>query len=666
MQGTKVILGTYNAMPDGASGKVFELTYQRSWRPFLSSLYKFQNINAVLYYSGVVFQWIEENHPEFLLLLEEMASRKQIELLGGGYFSPLFPMLQPSDKIGQIEMLTTYLRKTFGKRPSGGWLGEYAWDDSIPVVFRNSGLSYTFLPATLLAGAGLAESGQFLPLVTEDQRKLLYIFPAFDIDATFGEAMPFETALERLVETYPECRLYTMMIDGNSVPAMWEASGLESPDVVFEKTFAWFQKNCLETETVLAQTYAKTLKSGRLFYLSSCMAPRLEASLGTGARDGDPAQRAPVKQLLLHNSSSKHLYDKMYHIHSLMSLLRGDKARKKSAQEDLWKAQNGDAYWESAVGGIRRPEVRMNAFRALIEAEKATRVHGSFSPGIILDDIDCDGEKEIVYQAADMNCYLHLKGASVFELDSFKTKQNYCCTYSAGYGGDGSGPTAEGAEGLAGAGREANCFVDRLFAAGGFEEELLSLASQSYTLLDHERSPSKVVFSKEFTIKAGGALYPMTLRKAYLFQKYCVSVDAEIINRSHYPISFRQALELNLQPAADWAEVEFLIAGKDREKERLPCLVRMPPMGADALFVQSVQKKELLELRSDKTFSLAVEHAIDRLDTAPILRLQAGQLETSPSGPSGEALYQGTRLLFGWDIALAPDASACASLSLHF
>ncbi|MCE1197316.1 DUF1925 domain-containing protein, partial [bacterium] len=505
MQGTKVILGTYNTMPDGASGKVFELTYQRSWRPFLSSLYKFQNINAVLYYSGVVFQWIEENHPEFLLLLEEMAGRKQIELLGGGYFSPLFPMLQPSDKIGQIEMLTTYLRKTFGKRPSGGWLGEYAWDDAVPVVFRNSGLSYTFLPATLLAGAGLAESGQFLPLITEDQRKLLYIFPAFDIDATFGEAMPFETALERLMATYPECRLYTMMIDGNSVPAMWEASGLESPDVMFEKTFAWFQKNCLDIETSLAQSHAKTLKSGKLFYLCSCMAPRLEASLGMGSCPGDPPRRAPVKQLLLRNPSSKRLYDKMYHIHSLMSLLRGDKARKKSAQEDLWKAQNGDAYWESAIGGIRRPEVRMNAFRALIEAEKATRIHGSFSPGIILDDIDCDGEKEIVYQAADMNCYLHLKGASVFEIDSFKTKQNYCSTYAAEPGGSGGGAASA-------AGRGANCFVDRLFSAGGFGEELLDLGGQSYALLDHERSPNKVVFSKEFALKAGGALYPMAIR----------------------------------------------------------------------------------------------------------------------------------------------------------
>jgi alpha-amylase len=663
MQGTKVILGTYNAMPDGASGKVFELTYQRSWRPFLSSLYKFQNINAVLYYSGVVFQWIEENHPEFLLLLEEMAGRKQIELLGGGYFSPLFPMLQPSDKIGQIEMLTTYLRKTFGKRPSGGWLGEYAWDDAIPVVFRNSGLTYTFLPATLLAGAGLSEDGQFPPLITEDQRKLLYVFPTFDIDATFGQAMPFEMALERLMAIYPDCRLYSMMIDGNSIPAMWEASGLESPDVMFEKTFAWFQKNCLETETILAQSYSRTLKSGKLFYLCSCMAPRLEASLGTADQVTGTIQRAPVKQLLLRNGASKHLYDKMYHIHSLMSLLRGDKARKKSAQEDLWKAQNGDAYWESAVGGIRRPEVRMNAFRALIEAEKATRIHGSFSSGIILDDIDCDGEKEIVYQAADMNCYIHLKGASVFELDSFKTKQNYCCTYAPFRNGDGSGPAAEGA---ASAWRGANSFVDRIFSAGAFDEELISLGNQSYSLLDHERSPSKVIFSKDFAIKAGGALYPMSLRKAYLFQKYCVSVDIEISNRSQYPISLRHAIELNLQPAAEWSEIEFLIAGKNREKEKLPSLVRMPPVDAEALFIQSTQKKELLELRSDKTFSLRAEHSIDRLATPPILRLQAGQLETAPSGPAGETLYQGTKLLFGWDLDLSPDTSASIALSLHF
>ena len=44
MQGIKVIFGTYNTMPDGASDTLFELSYQRSWRPFLSSLYKFPSI----------------------------------------------------------------------------------------------------------------------------------------------------------------------------------------------------------------------------------------------------------------------------------------------------------------------------------------------------------------------------------------------------------------------------------------------------------------------------------------------------------------------------------------------------------------------------------------------------------------------------------------------
>ncbi|MCE1196818.1 hypothetical protein LWX53_10015, partial [bacterium] len=136
--------------------------------------------------------------------------------------------------------------------------------------------------------------------------------------------------------------------------------------------------------------------------------------------------------------------------------------------------------------------------------------------------------------------------------------------------------------------------------------------------------------------------------------------------RSQHPLLARYALELNLQPAADWSEIEFLVSGKGREKEKLPSLVRMPPVEASALFIQSAQKKELLELRSDKACFLGVEHAIDRLDTPPILLLQAGQLETASARAAGEALYQGTRLLFGWDIALAPDSSTCLSLSLHF
>lgn len=648
MQGTKVILGTYNTMPDGTSGKVFELTYQRSWRPFLSSLYKFQNISAVLYYSGVVLQWIEENHPEFILLLEEMADRKQIELLGGGYFSPLFPILQPSDKVGQIEMLTTYLRKTFGKRPSGGWLYEYSWDAGLPIIFRNSGLNYSFLPAKILSEAGFIESGQFTPLVTEDQRKLLYIFPVFDLDETFGTPLPFESALERLMLEHPEGRLYTMMVDGHSVPGMWEASGLESPDVMFEKSFAWFQKNCLFVETVSAQAYARTLKNAKLFYLSSCASKRL----GVGFENEIAESRrlcAPylAKQLILQNPSSKHLYDKMYHVHSLMTLLRGDKARKKSAQEDLWKAQNGDAYWESGVGGIRRPEVRINAYRSLIEAEKATRIHGSFSPGIILDDIDCDGDRETLYQAADMNCYIHEKGASVFEIDSFRNKQNYCCVYN-------DNPL-----------RSLNSFMDRIFGIGSFDEELINLGMQTYSTLEREKSPCKVVFSKEFALKSGSSLHPLAIKKAYFFQKYCISVDIELVNRSQHQIPLRYALEVNLQPAASWEDME-IFSSAGREKEQIPPLVKPPSFTAEAITFQMLQGKEAVEIRSDKPFQMRMEHVMDRLETPQIIRLHDGHLNSETSPGKGEAFYQGTHMLFGWDTEMTADSSATFSLSLHF
>jgi hypothetical protein len=47
---------------------------------------------------------------------------------------------------------------------------------------------------------------------------------------------------------------------------------------------------------------------------------------------------------------------------------------------------------------------------------------GEFQSGLIVDDIDCDGEKEFLYQAGDLNCYIHSRGASVFELDCFKNK----------------------------------------------------------------------------------------------------------------------------------------------------------------------------------------------------------------------------------------------------
>jgi hypothetical protein len=641
MQTTKIILGTYNTMPEGCSDKLFESTYQRSWRPFLSSLYKFQNVSAVLYYSGTVFQWIEEHHPEFILLLEEMAGRKQLEILGGGFFSPLFPLLQPSDKIGQIELLTTYLRKTFGRRPTGGWLYEYAWDPSLPFVFRNAGFGYSFLPQRTLAEAGLIPSGGFSPLITEDQRRALYLFPCFEPENADAPLPPFENIVEELRAGNPDEELFSLILDGQALPAMWEASGLESPDLLFEKSFAWFQKNCLYIETTTARDLAKNLRSAPQCYISSCVSAHMGQSAGQAFRaaQGGNGVACTVKEALIADGPAKRLYDKMCHVHNLTSLLRGDKARKKSAQEDLWKAQSGELYWKGGFGGLRRPEVRMGTYRSLIEAEKTTRMHGSFSPGILLDDIDCDGVREVLYQAADLNCYIHEKGGSVFEIDSFRNKQDLCAVYM---------PASE---------HGARSFVDAFCGYGGFGTDLISLGDLSYTVSEKDKGPQKICLARDFSLKMDEGLVAISLKKSFLFQKHSISSDVDLLNRSTREARFRFVAEMNFQVAEHLDEFSFFaMVGRDRielPQTSLPAAAASIPCSADGLAARTVQGKEILEIRSDKAFCFSINSIEERLEQPSSLEYRA------------ETLYQGTRIRIGWDIVLAPDTQTTCSLSLH-
>ena len=633
MQTTKIILGTYNTMPEGCSDMLFESTYQRSWRPFLSGLYKFQNVAAVLYYSGTVFQWIEEHHPEFILLLEEMVGRKQLEILGGGFFSPLFPLLQPADKIGQIEMLTTYLRKTFGRRPTGGWLYEYAWDPSLPFVFRNAGFGYSFLPQRRLEENGLAGDGVFAPRITEDQRKVLYIFPTYEAADPGLPLHPFETLVESLRAAHPEEELFSIMLDGQALPAMWEASGLESPDLLFEKSFAWFQKNCLHIETSTAREVAKGLRSASSFYLSSCGSTRLSPEVLVSASRSKNAT-CPARQNLITDVCVKRLYDKMCRVQNLTSLLRGDKARKKSAQEDLWRAQSGELYWKGNFGGLRRPEVRMGAYRSLIQAEMTTRLHGNFSPGILLDDIDCDGVKEILYQALDLNCYIHEKGGSVFEIDMFRNRQSLCAVHM------------DAARDIS------RSFVDAFYGYGGFDTNLANLGNLTYSMSEKDKGPQRISLLRDMALKLEEGLTALSIRKSFLFQKHSISVDIEMLNKSNHAAKFRFASEMNFQPAASLDGLSFgVIAGRDRID--LPRGATGMAEPVEGFSIRNTLGKEIMELRSDRAFWLRFDHVEERLGPA------------NPGERREESLYQGTRILAGWDLELEPDAQITCSLTLH-
>ena len=297
MQRSSVIIGAYNLLPEGTEEQSFEETYQVCWRPLLSVLYRFPDLAAVLHYSGTVLHWLESRHPEFIMLLEEMVLRKQVELLGGGFYAPILPLIPGPDRLGQIELLTTYIRRSFGKRPRGCWLPDYAWEPSLPSTLQSCGFDYTFLTERHFRMAGAEAEGLGSAVMTEDQGRSLLVFPAYDAMESFPHPMPIVEALSSLASRLGERPLYSLLFPGESARALWSASKLESPDVFFERSFAGLQREALRFETTTPSRFLKGARDFTRAYFPSCASALLmERSMPLESSDSGPRSRKSSAQ----------------------------------------------------------------------------------------------------------------------------------------------------------------------------------------------------------------------------------------------------------------------------------------------------------------------------------------------------------------------------------
>jgi len=527
-----VIPGTYNHLPEGLSDAEFESTYQTCYRPFLSALNRFPEIQATLYFSGSLLRRFELLHPEYLMLLEEMSARRQIELLGGGFYAPLLPLIPGSDRLGQIEMMTTYLRKSFGRRPRGCWLSEFAWEPWLASTLQTSGMDYTFLTQTQFREALGREDIDLTPVMTEDQGRCITVLPVLDCSTAFGSPVGLAEAAESACAT----AFTAIMAPGEGIRALWEASGKESPDLYMEQTFAWFRKNALELETTTPSKYLKSKRvTSKLYFPGSASCAFMTDSATPGT---DPACGS-MRRAIVRYASSEALYSKMFYVHLLIGQLRGDKSRKKTAVEDLWKGQCGNAYWRAPHGGIDDPSIRMAAYQSLIDAELTTRQKDVFVPGIIRADMDFDGAREYIYQGLDLNSYVHPMGAVIMEIDALKARQNLCDVFVDAPEGERS---------------RKSCFVDRIYsektqpanAMAPWALDISPFSSQLYEETASDSDASSLSFSKDGIIDLGGMKKTIYIAKRFIFGKKAIKVIYAVRNRSEVESRFWFGVELNL------------------------------------------------------------------------------------------------------------------------
>jgi 4-alpha-glucanotransferase len=171
------IFGVHNHQPVGNFGQVFEALYDKSYEPFLSILRKHPKVKCTFHITGPLLEWIEENKPEYFKTLQEMVSLGQIEFFTGGMYEPILTILPDRDKIGQIRMLTDYLKKKFKVEVKGMWLAERVWEPHLTKALSDAGVEYVVIDDAHLKAAGLNEEQTFGYYVMEEQGATAAVFP---------------------------------------------------------------------------------------------------------------------------------------------------------------------------------------------------------------------------------------------------------------------------------------------------------------------------------------------------------------------------------------------------------------------------------------------------------------------------------------------------------
>lgn len=343
MNRIRLTFGIYNSQAVGSTNEQLETAYKNSYKPFLKILYTYPKVKAAIHYSGVVLEWFGDKHPEIILLINEMVKRQQIELIGEPFYSPILSIIPNKDRISQIEYLTTYIRKHFGKRPRGCWIPEKIWEPTLSSNIKNSGMEYTFLDDTLFKKSGLKGNDLNRVYITEDQGKYIHVFPINrELSEDFNDPELIVKYLLKLVEK-ESSEVCTMMINGNSS----NTSDSCSKDGWFENIFALLTENTKRIQTINPGKYIRNLEAVKKVYFPCTTAGGY------------------FKQNFTKYTESNLLYSKMMYINNLASQVKRDKVRKKNAHEEIMKSQCNAPYWHSEFPGIYENHLRKAAYNHL-------------------------------------------------------------------------------------------------------------------------------------------------------------------------------------------------------------------------------------------------------------------------------------------------------------
>lgn len=416
--------------PIGNFDRVFEEATQKAYDPFLTVLEGHPQIKVSLHYSGCLLDWLQEKKPHFIRRISALVARGSVELLGGGYYEPILPIIPEEDRLGQLSRMSRFLRETFGVEPKGAWLAERVWEPSLAKTLASAGLSYTIVDDTHFKLGGISDRDLTGFFVTEESGKAVRIFPA-------SEKLRYLIPFKEPEETVNHFRSF-LSSDGPNVLQVFADDGEKfglwpgtERWVYGEKWLERFFKALEEnSDWIILKTFSEILRE---------MPPQGIVTLPCASyREMLEWSGGHFRNFFVKYLEGNRLHKRMLWVSRKVSEAekgQGAKTLIERAKVHLYKAQCNCAYWHGAFGGLYLGHLRSSLYHHLIESEKTLEAVGHASDPSWFEaqcvDFDQDGKEEIIAATARYALYFDpARGGSLFELDDKEKGVNLINTLS--------------------------------------------------------------------------------------------------------------------------------------------------------------------------------------------------------------------------------------------
>lgn len=519
-------------------------SFESYYVDFLKPLIKFLNKNPEFHFSfsfsGSEMAFFRKK-KEFLKVLSELVKRNQCEVYGGAFYKPVLPLLLPSDRNGQIDLLTTEIRDGIGKAPRGLCLYNDVWDSSLLQTLNSCGMDYVLFSEQLVPESKRC----YLPVQMSELGKSREIYLYNDSLKQDFIAESSEDFLKKLIKKVQKANQ-----EGNSFYSDKKNivniafTKQELKEVLLATKFSGLLEALKSTENVVLSTileYSKVNTQKIPAFISSGICPILYSitekpyTVNENCLSGNYS----VYDFMNTYPRSRALYNRMFYVSQLVNQPNKDKAHQKLAKEQLWQGQNG----EGLICTFQNTSQRQYSYKKLMEAENIIRESTGNTESVLSFDYNYDGLPEYICRMKDYFACIGLKGGSVQEFQSVKNTGNYTDNYSREAAFDGVTD-----------GYERGLFIDHLFTEDQFQAYLNQESAGDGIF-------SKVVYEEvkfsakqhELFFKARGILgsQMVTITKKFIINSSGMNIQYILKNESDSDLKAKFCVESN------FAQIDF-------------------------------------------------------------------------------------------------------------